>query len=192
MSASDEGSLRVYASFERRRGGLLYVLQLGLAATMYNVVTALGPGLASLAVNWGLYLLYFTLRWPLWRWLYRREGHLEERTALAEARGYVRFLLWFAPLFSLSLWVSRPASLALPLLAALLTVIGWVAVLVRFGRVPVDVMMLAAGFHTSGILSRPTTGQGLTLWMVVAALVTLGLWEHAVFVRARRRLAGPG
>ncbi|MDQ7793801.1 MAG: hypothetical protein RDU89_05195 [bacterium] len=178
MDRGQDAQSRAYAAFERGKGGLLHVLQAALLTLIYLVHGVLGSGLAGLASSWALYSLYFALRWPLWLRVYRREGHLEERKVLAEARSQVTVILVLYPILTLSTYHLA----GVPLATGLICAVGWALLLVLFGRLPADGPMLLFVFWASGVWRRLPPDRW---YLAMAILVAVGWWQHALFVRSR-------
>lgn len=176
-----------YAEFERTRGGLLYALQGALGTGVFvllrqpNISTA-----AALAVVAAGHCLYFGLRWPLWRYLYRHRGHVESHSGLRYARRYLRI--------SLGLTIALPAAMALrgdpvpliPLTGAML--VAW-AIMAVAGRLPVDAGMLSAtGFFVVLLLHPDLDAAYINpdVWFYSAmGLAILGLRQHVEFSAAK-------
>lgn len=179
-----------YAEFERKRGGLLYVLQAGVGVFMFAAASAAGRNVAlALGLMAPAYFLYFVFRGSVWRRLYRPWGHVEDRAALREARHSV----WL----TMALVVALPLLLSLnphrpPLGLAVVLLLAEGLAVVLLGRVPVDGCALSLGivatYNTLQVLGGgPAPFARGVYWLPgMAALAGFGLWEHARFVRATR------
>jgi len=173
-----------YAQFERSQGGLLYVLQAVLGTAVFlllrlpNLSTAMA--LASVAAG---HCLYFLVRWPLWRRLYRQRGHIESHAGLRQAR----YHLWI----SLGLTIALPVALAMrgdfgPLLPLTGLILVMWAILAIAGRLPVDAGMLAATAFFILVVLHPDLNAARInpdAWFIAAmSIAMLGARQHLAFM----------
>jgi hypothetical protein len=131
---------------------------------------------------------YFAVRWPLWSALYRRRGHLEHEGLLKEARNRVWVVAFLAFVLPLGLVLGRGYPVPLWPLLGSSVVVG--AMVIAFGRLPVDVPILTlisiTVYHTwlaayAGESFRNSPG----IWLAfVIGLAVWGLIEHYTWLRS--------
>ena len=177
--------LSLYAGFERTKGGLLYVAQAACVLLALLARWFLGPAHAWLAVLvvGAVYGSYFAIRWPLWKALYRRGGHLEHEGILKQARDQVWVVAFLAFVLPLGLAFSQQYSGPLwPLLGSSVVV---AAIVIAFGRLPVDGPILTLVTITVSDIWRLAYGDDTlrsmpAVWVAfVVGLAVWGLIEHS-------------
>jgi hypothetical protein len=190
--ASGDLPLALYADFERKRGGLLHVLQGLLVPAQLLILSRVPLGQWwSPAALMPLYLAYFAVRGPVWRRFYRQRGHLESEKELQESRS----ALWWGPLMAIFLSVlHRPssASEAYWLGAVLWIVVMWAALLL-WGKLTADWWQFMNTALLNAIALRPTASPArLVPWTcaIAAAWVIFGVTQHLGFVRTMARHGG--
>ncbi|HCW51686.1 MAG TPA: hypothetical protein DGR79_06435 [Clostridiales bacterium] len=196
---SEQRARQPYAGFERMKGGLLFVVQAGTAGLMYAAYELFGREvLPTLAVVLLLYGAYFVLRWPIWHYLYRSWGHMDDRKELANIR---RFLwLWGALLLGLFGLLIVTGAFEAPLWPTLALVLFLWVTLALYGRLPVDGPMVGFTVVIVTELLRiwPSEFRIETWGLIVLATALMGVAQHYDFMREERGgrkaggPAGPG
>ncbi|HCJ11219.1 MAG TPA: hypothetical protein DHW14_08685, partial [Clostridiales bacterium] len=176
------------------KGGLLFVVQAGIAGLMYAAYELFGGELLpTLAVVLLLYGAYFVLRWPIWHHLYRSRGHIEDRKELASVR---RFLwLWGAILPGLFALLIVTGAFEAPLWPTLALVLFLWVTLALYGRLPVDGPMVGFTVVIVTELLRiwPSEFRIETWGLIVLATALMGVAQHYDFMReehGRRKTGG--
>lgn len=175
--------LKLYSMFDRRRGGLLYVLQAIVLSAQHHLLR-----FDRSAIYWWwpvfpftLYLGYMLVRDAVWVNLYRTKGHLADSREKSNSRAS----LWTA--LAVSLLVATMQQTQHPIGSVFS--IGWVlaiwTALATRGRIPADIPVYIVTW-THLCLTSVLTGDSRTnalLWLTFAGLAAYGLWEHSRFIR---------
>lgn len=195
LTADTQRRLKAYAEFERRRGGLLYVMQavaILLQECLILLITDV-PALWAPAVLLPPYAAYFLLRDRVWTHLYRQQGHLDSVVARDDAKQQLRFA---APWGALIGWVvSARKGSRVAFTTTLWTGLIWAPV-AFWGRLPVDgfICTSTAVWALNLVLGISTASQRLLLWTRLAysaGAAAYGLYEHWLFRRINQPAMEP-